>query len=69
MPHSNYYTEAYSAPLRDWLAGSLGVPSRNLHINAGSELILRQLFERLGEQDIANEFACMQPASAVPVDV
>jgi histidinol-phosphate aminotransferase len=50
VPRSNYYTEAYSAPLRDWLAGSLGVPTRNIHINAGSELILRQLFERLGEQ-------------------
>lgn len=50
VPCSNYYTEAYSAPLRDWLAGSLGVPARNIHINAGSELILRQLFERLGER-------------------
>ena len=50
VPHSNYYTEAYSAPLRDCLAGSLGVPTRNIHINAGSELILRQLFERRGEQ-------------------
>ena len=50
VPRSNYYTEAYSAPLRDWLAGSLGLPARNIHINAGSELILRQLFERLGER-------------------
>jgi histidinol-phosphate aminotransferase len=50
VPRSNYYTEPYSAPLRDWIAGDLGVPARNIHINAGSELILRQLFDRLGER-------------------
>lgn len=49
-PHSNYYTEPYSAPLRQLIAGQLGVPERLLHINAGSELILRQLFERFGQQ-------------------
>ena len=31
VPHSNYYTEAYSAPLRDWLAGSLE-PDRGLKL-------------------------------------
>ena len=50
VARSNYYTEPYSQPLRDWLADSLGVPTRNIHINSGSELILRQLFDRLGER-------------------
>jgi histidinol-phosphate aminotransferase len=49
-PHSNYYTEPYSAPLRQLLSGQLGVPERLIHINAGSELILRQLFDRFGQQ-------------------
>ncbi|NGZ96686.1 MAG: histidinol-phosphate aminotransferase [Nitrospira sp. WS110] len=46
---SNYYTEAYSAPLRRLLSEQLAVPERLIHINAGSELILRQLFLRLGQ--------------------
>jgi histidinol-phosphate aminotransferase len=50
VPHSNYYTEPYSEPLRRFIADSIGVPQRLVHINAGSELILRQLFERLGKQ-------------------
>jgi histidinol-phosphate aminotransferase len=50
LPRSNYYTEAHSAPLRRLLAARLGVPERLIHINAGSELILRQLFERFGGQ-------------------
>jgi histidinol-phosphate aminotransferase len=50
VPHSNYYTEAYSAPLRRLIAQQLGVPERLIHINAGSELILRQLFERYGQR-------------------
>ncbi len=50
VPHSNYYTEPYSAPLRRLLAEQLGVPERLIHINAGSELILRQLFDRFGQQ-------------------
>ncbi|MDZ7802958.1 histidinol-phosphate transaminase [Thiohalophilus sp.] len=50
VPRSNYYTEPYSAPLRRFIADSVGVPERLVHINAGSELILRQLFERLGQQ-------------------
>lgn len=47
---SNYYTEPYSAPLRQFIAEQIGVPERLIHINAGSELILRQLFDRLGQQ-------------------
>jgi len=49
LPRSNYYTEAYSAPLRRLLAAQIGVPERLVHINAGSELILRQLFDRFGQ--------------------
>jgi histidinol-phosphate aminotransferase len=49
-PSSNFYTEPYSEPLRQFLAAQLGVPERLIHINAGSELILRQLFDRFGQQ-------------------
>ncbi|MBE0546744.1 MAG: histidinol-phosphate aminotransferase family protein [Rubrivivax sp.] len=49
-PKSNYYTEPYSAPLRRLISDQLGVPERLVHINAGSELILRQLFDRFGQQ-------------------
>jgi len=50
LPHGNYYTEPFSAPLRRQIARDLSVPERLVHINAGSELILRQLFQRLGQQ-------------------
>jgi len=50
LPQSNYYTEAYSAPLRRFIAESNDVPERLIHINAGSELILRQIFDRLGQR-------------------
>jgi histidinol-phosphate aminotransferase len=50
LPQSNYYTEPYSEPLRALLSDRLGVPESHLHVNAGSELILRQLFDRFGEQ-------------------
>lgn len=50
LPDSNYYTEPYSAPLRALIARQLSVPERLVHINAGSELILRQIFQRLGRQ-------------------
>jgi histidinol-phosphate aminotransferase len=50
VPESNHYTEPYSNPLREALADRLAVPTEHLHVNAGSELILRQLFDRLGEQ-------------------
>lgn len=50
VPRSNFYTDAWSAPLRRLISGQLGVPERLIHINAGSELILRQLFDRFGRQ-------------------
>lgn len=49
-PRGNYYTEPYSEPLRRLIAEQIGVPERLIHINAGSELILRQLFDRLGQR-------------------
>jgi histidinol-phosphate aminotransferase len=50
VPLSNFYTEAFSRPLRALIAERTGVPEGHIHINAGSELILRQLFARLGRQ-------------------
>ncbi|OIR08634.1 histidinol-phosphate aminotransferase [mine drainage metagenome] len=50
VANSNYYTEPYSAPLRQLISEQLGVFERLIHINAGSELILRQLFDRFGQQ-------------------
>lgn len=50
LPRSNHYTEPYSEPLRELLGDHLGVPIEHIHINAGSELILRQLFDRFGQQ-------------------
>jgi histidinol-phosphate aminotransferase len=50
VPRSNYYTEPFSEPLRRFIADGIGVPERLVHINAGSELILRQLFDRLGQR-------------------
>jgi histidinol-phosphate aminotransferase len=50
LARSNYYTEPYSEPLRQLIAEQLGVPPRLIHINAGSELILRQIFDRLGDR-------------------
>ncbi len=50
VPRSNYYTEPFSAPLRQFIANDIGIPEQLVHINAGSELILRQLFDRLGQR-------------------
>ena len=50
VPRSNYYTEPFSEPLRRLISEQHGVPERLVHINAGSELILRQLFDRLGQR-------------------
>jgi histidinol-phosphate aminotransferase len=49
-PRGNFYTEPFSAPLRRLIGERLGVPEALIHINAGSELILRQLFDRFGQQ-------------------
>ena len=50
LPRSNHYTEPYSNPLREQLSERLGVSVDHVHVNAGSELILRPLFERFGQQ-------------------
>lgn len=50
LPFSNFYTEPYSAKLRELLSGHCEVPTSMIHINAGSELILRQLFDLYGQQ-------------------
>lgn len=49
-PLSNHYTEPYSWKLKEMISGYAGVPVDNIHINAGSELILRQLFALYGER-------------------
>lgn len=48
LPRSNHYTEPYSEPLRRLIADREGVAVEHVHVNAGSELILRQLFDRFG---------------------
>lgn len=50
LVRSNLYTEPHSEPLLRLLAERLQVSERLIHINAGSELILRQIFDRLGQQ-------------------
>ena len=50
LPNSNFYTEPFSANLRGMIAQQLDIPESIIHINAGSELILRQLFLKYGQQ-------------------
>jgi len=47
---SNYYTEPYSQKLKERISEYVKVPIENIHINAGSELILRQLFSLYGQK-------------------
>jgi histidinol-phosphate aminotransferase len=49
-PLSNHYTEPYSGELKDRISAYAGVPVSNIHINAGSELILRQIFSLYGRK-------------------
>jgi len=50
IPLSNHYTEPYSKKLKDKISEHIDVPLENIHINAGSELILRQLFSIFGKK-------------------
>lgn len=50
LPFSNFYTEPFSGKLRRLISQKLDVPETMIHINAGSELILRQLFLKFGKQ-------------------
>lgn len=47
---SNHYTESYSRKLKERISVYSDVPMENIHINAGSELILRQLFSLYGRK-------------------
>jgi histidinol-phosphate aminotransferase len=47
---SNHYTEPYSMRLKERISEYVNVPVENIHINAGSELILRQLFLFYGQR-------------------
>jgi histidinol-phosphate aminotransferase len=49
-PQSNRYTEPYSHALKESISAYVQVPVENIHINAGSELILRQLFVLYGQR-------------------
>ncbi|MEW6328108.1 MAG: histidinol-phosphate transaminase [Thermodesulfobacteriota bacterium] len=46
----NHYTEPYSWRLKERISDYVKVPVENIHINAGSELILRQLFSLYGQR-------------------
>jgi len=46
----NHYTEPYSWKLKERISDYVKVPVENIHINAGSELILRQLFLLYGRR-------------------
>jgi histidinol-phosphate aminotransferase len=50
MPSSNHYTEPYSHNLKSHISNYIQIPNENIHINAGSELILRQIFSRFGKK-------------------
>jgi histidinol-phosphate aminotransferase len=50
IPLSNHYTEPYSKKLKVKISEYIDVPLENIHINAGSELILRQLFSIFGKK-------------------
>lgn len=50
MPLSNHYTKPYSLKLREAISQHINAPSENIHINAVSELILRQLFALYGRK-------------------
>jgi histidinol-phosphate aminotransferase len=47
---SNHYTDPYSWKLKEGISDYVKVPVKNIHINAGSELILRQLFLLYGQK-------------------
>lgn len=47
---SNHYTEPYSWKLKERISEYTNVSEENIHINAGSELILRQLFSLYGQK-------------------
>ena len=50
LKKSNFYTEPYSMKLKEAISDFIDVPIGNIHINAGSELIIRQLFSIFGQR-------------------
>ncbi|MDE1819060.1 MAG: histidinol-phosphate aminotransferase family protein [Thaumarchaeota archaeon] len=46
----NHYTEPHSQRLLEKISEYVGVPTNNIHLNAGSEIILRQLFSLYGQK-------------------
>lgn len=46
----NHYTEPHSQRLLEKISDHVGVPTKNIHVNAGSEIILRQLFSIYGKK-------------------
>lgn len=46
----NHYTEPHSQRLLERISEYVGVPTNNIHLNAGSEIILRQLFSIYGQK-------------------
>jgi len=50
LKRSNFYTEPYSMRLKEEISNFLDVPKDYIHINAGSELIIRQLLSLFGKK-------------------
>jgi len=50
LKRSNFYTEPYSMRLKEEISDYIDVPTDNIHINAGSELIVRQLLSIFGQR-------------------
>jgi histidinol-phosphate aminotransferase len=50
LPLCNHYTEPHSWKLLEKISNYVRVPVKNIHVNAGSELILRQIFSMYGNK-------------------
>ena len=50
LKRSNFYTEPYSMKLKEEISNYIDVPTDYIHINAGSELIVRQLLSIFGQR-------------------
>ena len=50
LKRSNFYTEPYSMRLKEEISNYIDVPTDYIHINAGSELIVRQLLSIFGQR-------------------
>jgi len=50
LKRSNLYTEPYSMKLKEEISNYIGVLTDHIHINAGSELIVRQLISIFGQK-------------------